>query len=139
MTNVGAISATGVSVGGNPVYTKAFFPGVGTAGSDPEQRLPGSSYVVPTDNSTILTALNSAPGQVIFISASSPSQTLDLSSLPGVGSLIANQSVLYFMIADTSQPITFTLKTAVSLIAQPGESVRVVYQTSYGGFKYIGM
>jgi hypothetical protein len=140
MTNIGQISATGVSVGGNPVYTKAFFPGVGTAGSDPEQRLPGSSYVIPTDNATLLTALNSAPGQVVFISASSPAQTLDLTSLPGVGSLIANQSVLYFMISDTSQPITFTLKTGVAeLVAQPGESVRVLYQSSYGGWKYIGM
>lgn len=139
MTNVGAISATGVSVGGNPVYTKAFYPGIGTAGSDPEQRFPGSSYVIPTDNATLLTALNSAPGQIAFISASSPAQTLDLTSLPGVGSLIANQSVLYFMISDTSQAITFTLKAGVSLICQPGESVRVLYQSSYGGWKYIGM
>lgn len=139
MTNVGEISATGVLVSGNPVYQKSYFPGVGLNGNDPEQKLAGSTYVIPTDNATILSTLNSLPGQIIFISASSPAQSLDLTSLPGVGSLIQDRTVLYFVISDTSQAITFILKTGVSLIAQPAESVRLVYQASYGGFRYIGM
>jgi hypothetical protein len=140
MTNLGTVAASGVTVGGNAVYQKAFFPGVGTAGSDPEQRLAGSDYVIPTNSAALLTALNAAPGQVVFISAATTGQSLDLTGLPGGGSLIADRTVLYFVVSDTSEPLSFILKSGpVVLNVQPGESVRLLYQASYGGWRYVGM